>query len=173
MSSWTTTTFTAHEETLIPPGISRAQVLEALHNHVYMIMRNSRVITQRLLPPDHKSVHQDNGTGVETYEVTDKMTFLPESIWPAGSVTYTMSFEDTADGLKHILKAAMSMVSKATHTVVERDGGLVLTEDSVVEVNKLVASSVKKNMHETAAGNFQAFVDGLEKGPVGTQAGGK
>ncbi|MCJ1385119.1 hypothetical protein MMC17_008238 [Xylographa soralifera] len=165
MSSWTTTTFTAHEEIPIPLGIPRAQVLSLLHNPVYMIMRNSRVISHRLLPADHKSAHKDgSGAGVPTYEITDKMTFLPEAIWPAGSVTYTMSFEDTPDGLKHVLKAAMSMVSKATHTVVERDGGLVLTEDSVVEVNRLVAGHVKKNMHDTAAGNFGAFVKGLEGG---------
>lgn len=169
MSSWTTTTFTAHEETPIPPGISREQVLAALHNPVYMIMRNSRVISHRLLPADHQSAHRDAGPGVETYEITDKMTFLPEAIWPAGSVTYTMSFEATADGLKHVLKAAMSMVSKATHTVLQRDGGWVLTEDSVVEVNRLVAGHVKKNMHETAAGNFRAFVEELEKGQVGAR----
>ena len=132
-----------------------------------MIMRNSRVISHRVLPPGHKNAHAEGGAGVETYEITDKMTFLPEAIWPAGSVTYTMSFEDTADGLKHVLKAAMGMVARATHTVLERDGGLVLMEDAVVEVNKLVASSVKKNMHETAAGNFKQFVDGLVSGQVG------
>ncbi|MCJ1401376.1 hypothetical protein MMC11_004588 [Xylographa trunciseda] len=173
MSSWTTTTFTAHEETPIPPGISRERVLAALHDHVSMIERNSRVITHRLLPADHKSAHRDGddaGAAVPTYEITDKMTFLPEAIWPAGSVTYTMSFADTADGVKHVLRAAMGMVSRATHTVVEREGGgLVLTEDAVVEVNKLVAGHVKRNMHETAAGNFRAFVEGLENG----QAGGK
>ncbi|MCJ1433725.1 hypothetical protein MMC27_003089 [Xylographa pallens] len=159
MSSWTTTTFTAHEETPLPPSISRARVLSALHDPVYMIMRNSRVISHRLLPADHKSCH---GAGVPTYEITDKMTFLPEAIWPAGSVTYTMSFENTEDGLKHVLKAAMGMVSRATHRLVEREGGLVLEEDSVVEVNRVVAGHVRRNMHETAEGNFRAFVEGLE-----------
>ncbi|MCJ1285546.1 hypothetical protein MMC26_004887 [Xylographa opegraphella] len=165
MSSWTTTTFTAHEETALPPSISRARALSALHDPVYMILRNSRVLSHRLLPAGHKSAHTDaHGAGVPTYEVTDKMTFLPEAIWPAGSVTYTMSFENTAGGLKHVLRAAMGMVSRATHTLVEREGGWVLVEEAVVEVNRVVAGRVRRNMHETAEGNFRAFVEGLGEG---------
>ncbi|MCJ1472918.1 hypothetical protein MMC13_001567 [Lambiella insularis] len=161
MPSYFSTNFTLHEETAIPSGISRAQVLAALHDHEFMIKRNCRVLSFRLLPAGDKNAHIEADSGTGTYEVTDKMTFLPEKIWPASSVTYTMSFVDTPDGLKHILKAAMGMVSKATHTIEERDSGMVLTEDSDVEVNRLVAGAVKRNMHETYAGNMKAFVDGL------------
>ena len=54
------------------------------------------------------------------------------------------------------------MVSRATHTLVEREGGLVLVEESVVKVNRVVAGPVRRNMHETAEGNFRAFVEGLK-----------
>ena len=107
------------------------------------------------------------------------MTFLPEAIWPAGSVTYTMSFENTDDGVRHVLKAAMGMVSRAKHTLVEREGRWWLVEEADVEVGRLVAGRVRRNMEETAEGNFRAFVEGLEgrrrgeEGEEGMKEGGK
>lgn len=138
-----------------------------------MIRRNSRVLSLRLLPAGDKNAHTEAGPGTETYEITDKMNFLPEAIWPSSSVTYTMSFMDTPNGLKHTLKAAMGMVSKATHFIEEEDNGLLLNEDSEVEVNRLVAGAVKKNMHETHAANGKAFVDGLICRKVGGKVAGE
>ena len=174
------TKFVLHVEDELPQGVTRQQVLAALHDHELMILRNSRVLSHRLLPPGDKNEYSDptkEGT-YTTYEVTDKMTFLPETIWPASSVTYTMAFLDTPTGLDLVLRAALGLVNRVVWSIKEErdgeveavggiEGRLVLVEDCEVEANRLVAGPVKKEMQATQGGNVRAFVEEMMKKHAG------
>ena len=176
------TTFSIHAEDELPQGVTRHQVLAALHDHELMILRNSRVLSHRLLPPGDKNEYSDptKEGKYTTYEVVDKMTFLPESLWPASSVTYTMAFLDTPTGSDLVLRAALGLVNRVAWSIKEqtdeeaeavdrKEGGLILVEDCEVEVNRLVAGPVKKEMQATQGGNYKSFVEEMMKKYVESQ----
>ncbi|MCJ1409754.1 hypothetical protein MMC19_003837 [Ptychographa xylographoides] len=163
------TSFVANETTQCPPTATRAQIISLLHDHEFMVLRNPLVLSHRRVSTPHVPSHCDAASPiaaeVDSWEIEDKMTFLPESIWPSSSVRYTMCFSDREDGMVMVLKAALGMVSRAVWTIEEGEGeaGLVLVEVSEVGVNRFVALAVKNNMHSNHEGLAKVFVGALEK----------
>lgn len=102
-------------------------------------------------------------TSKETYAITDKLSYF--GVWD-GKVTYSADFENTSDGLRTDVRAAMGLVSEGTWKVEERAEGLVLVETARVSCGRLMRLFVEGTMRKSHNELCGRFLERLQKARV-------
>lgn len=144
--------FNYYSDTPLPPGVTVEAARALLHNHQAMMdfsplmIKNERTLT----PPHDPSPFLDPTTAV-SYNVTEKISYLPFHIWD-GLIEFQCSFEDHPFGYKSKVFAAAGTVIESISQIVESmDGEWVLKEEAIVTCNtmlKPLIESTFKAAHE-------------------------
>jgi hypothetical protein len=145
--------------TPLPPGISRATVLEFLYTHVEMIDLNPLVEERHPIKPPPKATPEEYHC--VWYSLTDKISYLPGGMYN-GKVTYQACFHDLHNGLQtHVYApAGVDIKNKWTiggslpgePTVPQEIGqgiplsGIYLREDVDLKCNMFMTGFIKKNL---------------------------
>lgn len=158
--------------TALPEGITRATVLETLHNHVEMIDLNP-LVTERhpIKPPPEASAEEYH---CQWYAVTDKVKYLPGGLY-SGSVTFNGCFHDLPNGLQTHIYAPLGLNMKGRWTLggslpgEPREAvelglgvpktGLWLREDVDMKCNVVMTSFVKKTTKKAHTTLVQRLVE--------------
>lgn len=148
--------------TALPSYVSRAAVLELLHDHSTLITLNPLVTNHgQMTPPAHALEDEKNSAW---YEVTDKIEYVPGTNL-TGSVTYTACMHDTPNGLQTHIHAPAGLEIRAKWQLLGRlpgekpsapeigveqynvpREGLYIREDCEIKCNILLINFVKRNM---------------------------
>lgn len=150
--------------TPLPPGVTRATVLETLHTHVEMIDLNPLVIERHPIKAPPQATPEE--FHCQWYELTDKIQYLPGGLY-SGKVSYTACFHDLANGVQTHVYAPMGLDIRGTWTIggslpgepqapVEMGKGiplqgLYLREDTDLKCNVFLQNFVKKNLKNSHA----------------------
>ena len=145
--------------TPLPAGITRATVIETLHDHLEMIDLNPLVVKRfQCKPPEFASAEEYHCIW---YQLTDKVQYLPGGL-AKGNVTYHACFHDLGNGLQTHVYAPLGLDIKEKWTVggnmpgeprepVEMGlgapkEGLYLREDIDMRSNFMTTSFVKRTL---------------------------
>ncbi|CAJ2514162.1 Uu.00g022810.m01.CDS01 [Anthostomella pinea] len=157
MSMSKRTTFTTISP--LPAGISRAVVVDFLHNHEEMIDLNPLVIERHpITPPAHAP---DEERRCVWWSMTDKISYLPGG-FASGDITYTAAFNDLPRGIQTHVYAPMGTDIRERWTLggtlpgeqpepvelglgAPREG-LYLREDVELRCNFMMSSFVKRTL---------------------------
>lgn len=150
--------------TPLPLGMSRATVLETLHNHLEMIdLAPSCEERHRIDPPPEATPEEYH---CSWYQITDRVLYLPAGIYTR-KVSFKACFHDLADGIQTHVYAPMGLDIKEKWTLggslpgepsapVEigkglPQSGLYLREDVEMHCNFLMIKFVKATLKKSLA----------------------
>lgn len=141
--------------TVLPPGVTRETVLEALHNHTTMVQMNPN--NRAIVPCRTPSFATPEESTCIWYKITDRITYLPGI---SSDVPYYGCFNNLFDGMQSHIYAPLNLDLRNRWTLggslpgeprgpVEfgaPKNGLYLKEDVEIRCNFLVTSFVKKEL---------------------------
>ncbi|PSR79313.1 hypothetical protein BD289DRAFT_442636 [Coniella lustricola] len=158
--------------TPLPSDVSRAVVLDFLHNHMAMIDLNPLVIERHpIQPPSGADSDERDCTW---YSLTDRIDYLPGGK-VSGDISYTCAFHDLPDGLQthcraplgvdirdrwtlngslpgeHASAAAAASSVPLSPVKGAPASGLYIREDVDLRCNILMTAFVKKNLKKSHA----------------------
>ena len=150
--------------TPLPLGVSRATVLETLHDHLEMIDLNPSHEERHPIKPPPEATPEEYHCS--WYQITDKVSYLPAGMY-TGKVSFKACFHDLADGIQTHVYAPMGLDIKEKWTLggslpgepsapVEigkglPQSGLYLREDVEMHCNFLMTRFVKATLKKSLA----------------------
>ncbi|KAF1815438.1 hypothetical protein P152DRAFT_185528 [Eremomyces bilateralis CBS 781.70] len=159
--------------TPLPAGLSRATVMETLHNHFAMIDLNPLVIGRVPCEPPVYATPEE--LHCKWYAITDLIHYLPGGAI-SGKLTYHGCFHDLDNGLQTHVFAPMGLNIKGKWTlggslpgeprpIVELGidapkEGLYLREDVDMKCNIMMTSFVKKTLKKAHSGLVDTIIAG-------------
>ena len=159
--------------TNIPPGITYADAIIALHNHDLLIRLDPEFASYETLPSDPATPN------TKRYKVTDHMRALPKGLWDS-TVTFEGHITDVDDGIDWLILAPLGLRQTTTWRLVKTDtlpsgdleglvvdgekGEYCLVENVKIEANRLLTGTVKGKCQENWKGVHGRFVERLKKG---------
>ncbi|KAK2066975.1 hypothetical protein P8C59_000750 [Phyllachora maydis] len=139
--------------TPLPAGISRAVVLDMLHNHEDMMDLNPLVKERHpIAPPQYAPPDEAQ---CAWYSLTDNISYLPGRLVTT-DVTYTCAFHNMPDGLQTHCYAPAGLTIRDRWSVRgslpgEPASGLYLREDVDMRCHIVMAALVKKTLRRSHA----------------------
>ncbi|KAI9678715.1 MAG: hypothetical protein M1817_005772 [Caeruleum heppii] len=122
----------------IPASIPTSTIIDAVHDHSFLITLSPLVTEHHQIPTDRPNVTK--------YAVTEKIHYLPFGLFPA-HITFTTEFEDVDDGVKSTVHVPAGFDGTYNYQVRRSDdGSRVLHEEAQFTCNMLLMSFVKNTM---------------------------
>lgn len=159
-------TFESAKQAVVPPELSREQVIAHLQQKYETIIRMQPVVERfmKIHPEqlDHcladPFFNQDKeGTDITTYEIFERVPILP-FLGISQLIQFPVYFQDFAEGVRAKVVAPAGTVLRTTYTVrplegnragkVMRRGGWQLIEEAHVECNVLLKPFIAKSFHD-------------------------
>ncbi|EON61254.1 hypothetical protein W97_00467 [Coniosporium apollinis CBS 100218] len=150
--------------TPLPPGITRATVIETFHAHVEMIDLNPLAIERHPISPPSGVPAEE--TQCLWYQITDRISYLPGGAL-TGKVSYNACFHDLPNGLQTHIYAPLGLDIKGKWSLggnlpgepqeaVEMgvgapSTGLYIREDVEMRCNIFAVSFVKRTLKKAHA----------------------
>lgn len=157
--------------TQMPPHVTIDTLLDALHDHEFMIKLNPLVITMERISLEDNPVLKAHGAASDASAYR-----IEESIQYFGRITFTAAFMDEADGCTVIVNAPLGLIIRSKYqarqtSALEDQGGCVsLEETGSLEANLLLMPFIKSNYESTHRHLHQDLCKHVST--IGTTGGG-
>ncbi|GAB7358821.1 hypothetical protein MBLNU230_g4045t1 [Neophaeotheca triangularis] len=172
--------------TPLPPSVTRAQAIRALHDHGTLITLNPLVQNYTATTPHASAPEDERETACAWYEITDTINYLPYNL-ASGTVTYKACFYDVPSGCQTHVYAPSGLDIRGKWTVggnepgeprEERElgleaprEGLYYREDVDMRCNFLLTGFIKGNLRKSHGALKEKLVARVMEEGVGSGSG--